>query len=605
MGFLRDSAERYKVLREQVTLAETEVNDQLTAFEREMRELAQQGTDPTIGPENNVEDIIDATQVEAQLAAPPSPSPSEVLRQQMEADRLERLRRAGLGDTGPVAGPSRLLPSSPLAAPAPIRAAPPRRSVAFGAFEPSNITAPPGWDHYESASQAPRGDRIPVTSTAPPHQFVLQPRRSLAPGASAHPRLSTVPEHELDGSNELAYTMGMIDQMVGEEPTSSPPAYLKVTKMTLPKPYLGKDDLDAFEMWLHNLLEFFRTLRITGPSMDPDRLRILGDCLSDEAAVWMYNTVQSPSRERRDWLFEEAVIGLFRRFIHCDTHLQAAYNYNNLCFEANKGGVAALYERLLSITEKMWEKPTQFQLRNKFLNMLPMSYVHTLTVVNGLSVKYNSLAALYQAVLELEQSSRELHQRRRPRDNATSVNPVVAPTDHRVAKAAPSGQRKSVHTDPAPRTTSSNVRRAAPVRTGAPRPDRPRPTTGQPLRPAAKPAANKAASQCFSCGQVGHFASDPTCPNHGKKPGQGQRMFAQRVLDDMSDGEHATTPNDNAQVTSDHEALVEVPGPDQEVQEGTEVVQDLPQSDYEFVGSQYESEDEVAQPEWEDFQLLL
>lgn len=206
MGFLRDSAECYKALREQVTLAETEVNDQLAVFEREMRELAQQGTDPTIGPENNVEDVIDATQVEAQLAAPPSPSPSEVLRQQMEADRLERLRRAGLGDNGPVAGPSRLLPPSPLAAPAPIRAAPPRRSVAFGAFEPSNITAPPGWDHYESASQAPRGDRIPVTSTAPPHQFVLWPRRSLAPGASAHHGLSSVPEHELERSNELAYT---------------------------------------------------------------------------------------------------------------------------------------------------------------------------------------------------------------------------------------------------------------------------------------------------------------------------------------------------------------------------------------------------------------
>lgn len=79
-------------------------------------------------------------------------------------------------------------------------------------------------------------------------------------------------------------------------------------------------------------------------------------------------------------------------------------------------------------------------------------------------------------------------------------------------------------------------------------------------------------------------------------------MFAQRVLDDTSDGEHATTPNDNAQVNSDHEALGEVPGPDQEVHEGTEVVQDLPQSDYEFVGSQYESEDEVVQTEWEDFE---
>ncbi|OJT02303.1 hypothetical protein TRAPUB_7173 [Trametes pubescens] len=108
----------------------------------------------------------------------------------------------------------------------------------------------------------------------------------------------------------------MIDEMVREEPTSSLPAYLKVTKMTLLKPYSGKDDLDTFEIWFHNLLEFFRTLRITGPSMDRDQLRILGDCLSEDAATWIYNSVQSPSRERREWLFEEAIVGLFRQFIH-------------------------------------------------------------------------------------------------------------------------------------------------------------------------------------------------------------------------------------------------------------------------------------------------
>ncbi|KAL1936865.1 hypothetical protein VTO73DRAFT_6440 [Trametes versicolor] len=439
----------------------------------------------------------------------------------------------------------------------------------------------------------------------------------MAPGVSVHPGLPVVPEQDLHRSEELAYTgpsygprdtrevqrlLGMIDEMVGEEPTSSPPAYLKVTKMTLPKPYAGKDDLDAFEIWFHNLLEFFRTLRITGPSMDRDRLRILGDCLADDAATWLYNTVQSPSRERREWLFEEAIVGLFRRFIHRDNHLQASQEYENLRFEPNKGGVAALYERLLYITEKMWEKPSPFQIRCKFIETLPVSYENTLTVLNGLSVKYNSLSQLYQAALEIEQSSRAIQQRRRIRDTTPGTNNPSSSNDHRTTRSNNTQPRRPPAAEPLPRTSSSTVRRQGPSRTAPGRTDRPRPTPGQVSRPAPKPAATKAASQCFSCGQIGHFASDPACPNHGKKTTPGQRMFAQRVVDDTSDNEQPDAPLETQTVEFDLADDAGTPGDTQGLDPEAETVQDLPQSEFEFVGSQYESADEQAQSEWEDFE---
>ncbi|KAI0371587.1 hypothetical protein BV20DRAFT_903975, partial [Pilatotrama ljubarskyi] len=301
-----------------------------------------------------------------------------------------------------------------------------KRNVAFGVnTHPAPSTNSPEWDQFESISRA-RGRMEPsATATAAIRQHQLRPRRSMAPALSGFVAHTSAQPGEVrdprEHTKELAYTgpgygprdnqevqriLTLIDEMVGEEATSSPPAYLKVAKMSLPKAYKGKDDGNAFEIWLYSVLEFCHTLRITSPSLDRDRIRILGECLSEEASSWFYNTVQSPLREKHEWLFEEAVIGLFRRFIHRDNHLIAAQQFERLKFDAAKGGVAALYERLLYISERMWEKPTRFQMRAKFIEALPESYEHVLTVVNGLSVKYNSLSELYQAALDIEQNTK-------------------------------------------------------------------------------------------------------------------------------------------------------------------------------------------------------
>jgi hypothetical protein len=48
---------------------------------------------------------------------------------------------------------------------------------------------------------------------------------------------------------------------------------------------------------------------------------------------------------------------------------------------------------------------------------------------------------------------------------------------------------------------------------------------------------------CYRCGKVGHFTSDPKCPQY-KKPEQ-RRIFAAQVMDDRSDADqpdHADIP---------------------------------------------------------------
>ncbi|KAL7277449.1 hypothetical protein ACG7TL_009311 [Trametes sanguinea] len=217
--------------------------------------------------------------------------------------------------------------------------------------------------------------------------------------------------------------LDMIQELVGDAPTSDPPAYLKMAKLPPPKTYEGKDNPDQFEVWLRGLLEYFNTLRITGPQYDTDRLRMLSSSLSGNAATWFYNTVQSPSRDKRDWMFKEAIVGLFRHFVHRDMHLQAEQQFAALRFEVSKGGVAGLYERMLYLADKMWECPTEFQMWKKFIKALPEQCESILSLYKGMSPQYTTLYMLYQSALELEQNMRALQLRKRAQDAGGSTTP--------------------------------------------------------------------------------------------------------------------------------------------------------------------------------------
>ncbi|GBE77706.1 hypothetical protein SCP_0105880 [Sparassis crispa] len=202
----------------------------------------------------------------------------------------------------------------------------------------------------------------------------------------------------------------MVDEMVSRDPIDEPPAYLRVTKMPPPLQYDEKDDLDAFEVWLQKLLEYFKTLRITGDAMDADRLQILGQSLKDDAANWFFLNVQSPNCEVRKWYFEDAVTHLHRQFLHKDSELIASEKYDKAMYSLSRGGVSELYNRLLHHADRMVQYPTEYAFRKRFMDTLPLPMVEVMHLAHLLSPEKHTIDALYRSALAIEQGNGWLDQ---------------------------------------------------------------------------------------------------------------------------------------------------------------------------------------------------
>ncbi|KAI9064570.1 hypothetical protein FKP32DRAFT_1569610 [Trametes sanguinea] len=425
--------------------------------------------------------------------------------------------------------------------------------------------------------------------------FIRQSR----PGA--HNELAYVgPVASIRDSIDVQRILDMIQELVGNPPTSEPPSYLNVAKLPPPKTYEGKDDPDQFEVWLRGLLEYFSTLHLTGPDWDRDRLRLISQSLGGKAATWFYNTVQSPSRDKWDWLFEEAIVGLYRRFVHRDTHLQAEQQFANLRFDAQRGGVAALYERMLYLSDKMWERPSDFVMRKKFLEALPDQYEQILTVYKGMSAQFNTLLELYQAASGLEQNLRASQLRKRTREAGSgSVAPHVSNTrrlvDNKSSSARDSGGARTAPKRAFAAGTSGRTGNKFVPRSNEECADRAHPSNaqGSGSKPGPGPSRGPicpdkvSVVRCYACGQIGHYSTDPKCPQYGKKADKPtQCMFAQQVVDDKSDHEDKRNDEGFEELMEQAQSVLDDLG---EVEE-EESPADYPQSDYGGMGSQYESE---------------
>ncbi|OBZ76507.1 hypothetical protein A0H81_03762 [Grifola frondosa] len=286
---------------------------------------------------------------------------------------------------------------------------------------------------------------------------------------------------------------------------------------------------------------------------------------------------------------------MHRRFLHKNVHQIASDKWDQATYSASRGGIVDLYERLNKYAEQMFEHPSDFKFRQQFLSALPSGMCEAIVLHQGRSAAMSTFRKIYAAALPYERGldTMKALQMKKPSSATTSGDKPHLQQSHPVGNhAAPraiahsAGHRSSQHNAgcnhfrPHHNSDHRDETRHMPGPSGL---DRAAKLADQ--RAPSKPAVNTV--KCYTCGQLGHYSTDPKCPKYGTWTGA-QHMFVQRVVDDQSEDDDAAV-NNGPSATEQTPAANEFP---EQNDQGPLTMQGYPESDYGFGGSQYSSTDE-------------
>ncbi|KAK7682124.1 hypothetical protein QCA50_014710 [Cerrena zonata] len=352
---------------------------------------------------------------------------------------------------------------------------------------------------------------------------------------------------------------------------------IKTMKLAAPDPYDGKDDVEAFDVWLSQTCRWLRLTRMTGPSMDPVRLDILGQILTGEAQRWYNDVIDNPDRVERTWDFEMAILALYTRFVRRSTILAATERYDAVRY-SRSGGAAQLINDLMRHAARMVQPPDDYSIRRRLWILLPEEVTSHLGKSRGLAAEWSSMEEIVRQATQVEDAIRTDQIARRMRQNHPGVQNSGAHSSPPPGQA--SSSRLTPRNNPS-RPMSSRPNRRFDQRQrplfGDKREDKPtngpstsrNPVTGTSHKPDDK---GKGVSKCYGCGGIGHFANDPKCPSYSSRPRPAVRRIA----------EAAEEPSDSYIATEGEEA------------------QEEHRTEGDLEGSQYDP-DEYPEEEYDDY----
>ena len=146
-------------------------------------------------------------------------------------------------------------------------------------------------------------------------------------------------------------------------------APLKGIKFDQPPTYEGANDVETFIQWLQPFVRWLLLNRLVGPDLEVTRVTVLGQYLKGSTLEW-FNTIVDDSTRPKKWTFENAVLGLFSRFVHQSTTLQATQRFENVRYVKGEG-VAGLVNELLKWADRMVMYPDEYTIRRSFYKALP------------------------------------------------------------------------------------------------------------------------------------------------------------------------------------------------------------------------------------------
>jgi len=191
----------------------------------------------------------------------------------------------------------------------------------------------------------------------------------------------------------------LIRDRVGHRPPAGPE--IKGLKPEPPRKYDGKNDIELFDQWLLELLNYMRIYKMCGNAHDSLRVDIAGQFLEKQALDWYTQEVTMPFRIVFAWTFQELICAIYVRFIHEATAQNAADKFEQVKYSHSKG-VLAFYNDLQKFAVRMVQPPDEYSVRRRFLSEIDPKIRETMLVSRGISAEHSSMNAILDYAREVE-----------------------------------------------------------------------------------------------------------------------------------------------------------------------------------------------------------
>ena len=177
-------------------------------------------------------------------------------------------------------------------------------------------------------------------------------------------------------------------------------------RVKMPHPYYsGEPDLERYEVFIVGVLQWLSVSLLLGPDKDSTamQLRYLGSRLSGNAQEWYTRKVKHPTRAKRDWTLESAIIALQAHFLHTLMHRQALLEFN--ATRQGNGTGQDLLIKLDKLAAHVVEPPSGYMLRARSVEALHEPLKREV-LRRGCSAEFSKMSELVLTAEQEEDASR-------------------------------------------------------------------------------------------------------------------------------------------------------------------------------------------------------
>ncbi|SJL05232.1 uncharacterized protein ARMOST_08598 [Armillaria ostoyae] len=301
------------------------------------------------------------------------------------------------------------------------------------------------------------------------------------------------------------------------------------------KKYDRKPSHEVLWEWLRSVVFLYHTSQLGGPDRNEERVLILDSLLEGQVKSWFQWQISKLGGPTPT--FVNIILALYDRFVYDSTLQNARDAFRVARWDEEDNTVQGWKDNIQQLVDDMDVTPDEYAIKNKFMIGLPI-IIQNGVFADKLSVEYNNLEELYQSALDEEYALKAEWQFtkpvRAPRPTTEEKRPAFHDRHQTKVGRLPFLKQNTPYVPPLPVAKASfvknpNNRMGAPPIPGKTLPNR---NTKPESKTVPNPDHKLTERICFRCGQPGHIASNPICPEHGKKPSYDQLRAAHSIIMD-------------------------------------------------------------------------